>query len=222
MKNKSPLLKSRSFRTRLVSMLSLMIGVLLGAPLAHADELADAQAYVQKQNNVIASLLRQPASATRDTQISATLNAYVDYDELTRRAFGEPCPTTKGCDSLWAKLTDAQKTEVRDLLKRLVEKNYKKNLIRTLDYDIEYKGAREGKAGESRVRTEAKNKTKPRDPAVQVDYVVRSASGAYQVVDIVTEGSSLTKNYFDQFVRMWPKGYPYIVQKLQEKIAKPN
>jgi ABC-type transporter MlaC component len=188
---------------------------------AHADELSDAQAYVQKQNNVIAALLKQPATRARDAQISATLDAYVDYDELTRRAFGEPCPTTRGCDSLWKKLTDAQRSEVTSLLKQLVEKNYKKNLIRTLDFDVSYKGAREGKAGENRVRTEAKNKTKPRDPSVQVDYVVRSAGGGtFKIVDIVTEGSSLTKNYFDQFARMWSKGYPYIVGKLQQKIAK--
>lgn len=188
---------------------------------ARADEPSDAQAYVQKQNNVIAVLLKQPASASRDSQISATLDAYVDYDELTRRAFGEPCPITKGCDALWPKLTDAQKSEVTALLKKLVEKNYKKNLIRTLDFEVAYKGAKEGKGGENRVRTEAKNKTKPRDPAVQVDYVVRNAGGGtFKIVDIVTEGSSLAKNYFDQFARMWTKGYPHIVNKLQEKIAK--
>ncbi len=191
---------------------------------ARADEPADAQTFVQKQSNLIAVLLKQPASSSRDTQITGMLESFVDYEELTRRAFGEPCPTTKGCDSLWAKLTDAQKSEATALLKRLVEKNYKKNLIRTLDFDVAYKGAKEGKPGESRVRTEAKNKTKPRDPAVQVDYVVvRSAgNGTFKVVDIVTEGSSLAKNYFDQFSRMWPKGYPHIVSKLQEKIAKPN
>lgn len=190
---------------------------------ARADEPADAQAFVQKQSNLIAVLLKQPASASRDTQITGMLDSFVDYEELTRRAFGEPCPTAKGCDSLWAKLTDAQKSEVTALLKKLVEKNYKKNLIRTLDYDVAYKGAKESKPGENRVRTEAKNKTKPRDPAVQVDYVVRNAgSGTFKVVDIVTEGSSLAKNYFDQFTRMWSKGYPHIVSKLQEKIAKPS
>ena len=43
------------------------------------------------------------------------------------------------------------------------------------------------------------------------------------VVDIITEGSSLTKNYYDQFRKKMAnpaEGYPNIVQKLKEKIAK--
>ena len=43
------------------------------------------------------------------------------------------------------------------------------------------------------------------------------------MVDIVTEGSSLTKNYYDQFLRMLTtdgQRYPHIVKKLSEKIAK--
>lgn len=197
---------------------------LVVAPAAHADELSEAQTYVEKQNDTISRLLKQPATAARDTQISGTLDGYVDYDELTRRAFGEPCPSTKSCANHWAELDAKQKGEVRDLLKKLVEKNYRKNLIKTLDWDVNYKGAKEGKPGESRVRTEAKNKVKPRDPSVQVDYVVRSSGGAFKVVDIVTEGSSLTKNYYDQFHRMLTnpgQGYGYVVRKLNEKISKP-
>ena len=39
----------------------------------------------------------------------------------------------------------------------------------------------------------------------------------------MTEGSSLTKNYYDQFRKKMHnpgEGYPNIVQKLREKIAK--
>ena len=45
----------------------------------------------------------------------------------------------------------------------------------------------------------------------------------FKVVDIVTEGSSLTKNYYDQFRKKMhnpDEGYPNIVQKLKDKIAK--
>ena len=89
-----------------------------------------------------------------------------------------------------------------DLLKQLVRKNYRKNLLKTLDYDITYKGARD-QAGDTRVITEAKYKLKPRDPPVRVDYVVKQTTAGYIVVDFVTEGSSLTKNYYDQFRRRW-------------------
>lgn len=191
---------------------------------ASADDASAAQSFVQTQHGKIATLLRQPASGARDTQLNAALDSFVDYDELSRRAFGQPCPPAiKSCADHWTELTDAQKTEIRSLLKRLVEKNYRKNLVKTLDYEISYRGAKAAALGDSKIRTEAKSKLKPRDPVVQVDYLVKGAGGNFKVVDIVTEGSSMTKNYYDQFHKMWitpGQGYPHIVKKLNEKIAK--
>ena len=65
--------------------------------------------------------------------------------------------------------------------------------------------------------------TATREPAVRVDYVVKRMGDGFKVVDIVTEGSSLTKNYYDQFRKKMhnpDEGYPNIVQKLKDKIAK--
>ena len=152
---------------RFLAFAVFVCALLLGGR-ARADEASEAQDYVEKQNNRIAALLRQPASAQRDAQITGLLNGYIAYDEVTHRAFGEPCPTAKPCEDHWKALTDPQKTEVADLLKRLVEKNYRKNLIKTLDWEISYKSSKESRDGEYRVKTEAKNKTKPRDPSVQV------------------------------------------------------
>jgi phospholipid transport system substrate-binding protein len=203
--------------------LALALGLSI-ASLAAADDPA-AQSFVEKQHDQITGLLRQPASAGRDAQINHTLDTMVDYDELTHRAFGSPCPAAEpGCENHWAELKPEQQAEVTAKLKQLVQKNYKKNLIKTLDYDITYKGSKDSGA-DTRIRTEAKSKLKPRDPAVQVDYVVRPANGAYHIVDIVTEGSFLTKNYYDQFHKMLTdptKLYPHLVQKLDEKIAKPD
>jgi len=201
--------------------LLVVLACLTLAGAAVADE--SAQGFVEKQHVKLTGLLKQPATAARDAQIDHELDAMVDYDELARRAFGQPCPAAiPSCTYHWTDLTDAQKTEVSGLLKALVEKNYRKNLVKTLDYDVTFKGSREA-AGDQRIRTEAKSKLKPRDPAVQVDYVVRANNGQFHVVDIVTEGSSLTKNYYDQFHKMLTnpaQGYPHIVKKLNEKIAK--
>lgn len=123
---------------------------------------------------------------------------------------------------LWAKYSDSQKAELKELLSQLVRKSYRKNLLKTLDYDVSYHGAREA-GGDTRVLTEAKSKGKPREPSVRVDYVVKQTSSGYRVVDIITEGSSLTKNYYDQFRKKMDnpsEGYPNIVQKLRDKIAK--
>jgi ABC-type transporter MlaC component len=202
--------------------------VVLAAAFLSSVALADdgAQGFVQQEQQKLMALLHQPASASRAAQIEHELDVMVDYDELTRRAFGEPCPISiPSCTDHWknGELSDAQKTEVSGLLKRLVVKNYQKNLEKTLDYDVTYRGSRDA-GTDTKVRTEAKSRLKPRDPAVQVDYIVHGENGHDKVVDIVTEGSSLTKNYFDQFDKKLKDpslGYANIVQKLREKIATP-
>jgi phospholipid transport system substrate-binding protein len=187
---------------------------------AHA---ADAQGFIQHEHEKIERLLHQPASGTRDAEINQALETFVDYDELTRRAFGEPChPSIPSCEDLWSQYSDAQKGELHDLLKQLVQKSYRKNLLKTLDYDIDYRGQHDS-GSDTRVSTEAKNRQKPRDPSVRVDYIVEQTNGGFRVVDIVTEGSSLSKNYYEQFRKKMDnpgEGYPNIVQKLKDKIAK--
>ena len=196
--------------------------------VAHtAAAAANPESFVRTEHTKLTSLLRQSVSVSREAQVSMTLGGVIDYEELTQRAFGSPCPAQLAkCVNHWAALNDAQKTETRALLRKLIEKNYKKNLTKTLDYEITYKGATP-LAGNARVRTEAKSKAKLRDPAVQVDYLVRDRSAEqgveFRVVDIITEGSSLTKNYYEQFHKMLitaGQGYPHIVKKINEKLAK--
>jgi phospholipid transport system substrate-binding protein len=188
---------------------------------AFADD--GGQSYLETQHQKISALLHQPASSGRDAQLTSTLDQMIDYAELTRRTFGLPCPASvPACTNHWAELNDAQRAEVTGLLQKLVSKNYQKNLIKTLDYDVAYKGAQDQGGGTTRIRTEASSKQKPRDPPVQIDYILEGAPGAYRVVDVLTEGSSMTKNYYDQFHRMLTnpdQGYAYIVKKLNDKIA---
>jgi ABC-type transporter MlaC component len=183
----------------------------------------DAQAFVDHEHHRLEALLHEPESSGRDAKLHDALGTFVDYDELTHRAFGEPCPPAEpSCDDLWSKYDDGQKTELRTLLEQLVRKNYQRNLLKTLDYDITYRGSRDT-AGDTRVLTEAKSKLKPREAPVRVDYLVKQTANGPKVVDIITEGSSLTKNYYDQFRKKMnnpAEGYPNIVQKLREKIAK--
>jgi ABC-type transporter MlaC component len=113
---------------------------------------------------------------------------------------------------------------VTALLKQLVEINYKNTLTKSLDYEMRILGtAGVEPAPTVKVRTEAKSKSKPRDPVILVDYIVICKGGNCQDVDMVTEGSMMSKNYYDQFRRMMSnpaQGYPYIVQQLNKNIAK--
>lgn len=190
-------------------------GTLAFAMPAHAE---DPQGFIEHQHSRLQTMLHEAASPARDAQVNAALDGFVDYDELVRRSFGEPChPSMPGCDDLWAKYSDDQKKELHDLLKQVVESSYRKNLTKTLDYDVTYKGSRDA-GGDTRVLTEAKSKTNARDTAVRVDYLVRQTPRGPRVVDIVTEGSSFSKNLYVQFRKM--DDYGKIVEKLKEKLAK--
>ncbi len=183
----------------------------------------DAQGFVEREHQRLAKLLREPESPARQTELGKAISGFVDYDELTKRAFGEPCPASEAsCENLWSGYSEAQRSELRGLLEELIRKNYERNLKKTLDYEVNYRGVKD--AGDTtKVMTEAKNTLKPREPAVRVDYVVKQTAHGLKVVDMVTEGSSMAKAYYDQFRKKMhepSEGYPNIVQKLKEKIGK--
>lgn len=189
--------------------------LVLSASLAFSTSaLADTpDGFVKSTHTQLTNLLRQPASPTRDDQITKAFEGIVDYSELTKRCFKEH----------WSSLTPAQQTEITGLVRRLVEKNYKKNLNRTLNYTITYSGAG-AQGGDTRVKTEATNNANARE-TVEVDYIVAGpAGGPFKVVDIYTENSSLTNGYYNSFHKMLTtdgQGYPYIVKKINEKLAQP-
>jgi ABC-type transporter MlaC component len=187
---------------------AVLLGALSFAGSAFAE---DAQEMIQREQEKVVQLLHQPRSQARDRQVNQILDAMVDYDLLSARCFG----------AHWDELNDAQKAESRDLIRQIVEKSWRRNLTRTLDYEVLWKGVEAGdNDGEKEVKTEAKSKTNSREPPVRVDYVVTESDG-WKVIDIVTEGSSLTTNYYRQIHGMMTtdgQGYPYVVQKLKEKI----
>ena len=188
---------------------------------AASADVTGAQSFVEREHSNIKKLVEQNAPTE---QVTKAIDGMVDYDSIAQRALGSPCPTTiPNCTNHWAELNDSQKKEVTDLFKQLVEKKYRENAYKTRDFDVTYRGAKEQGSDLTKVRTEAKNKTKPREPAVQVDYIIRDANSTYKVVDLVTEGSILSKNYYDQSHKMLTtqgQGYTYFTNKLREKIAK--
>jgi ABC-type transporter MlaC component len=211
-----------SFRhviSRVLGPAALVLSCTLFAGDAAADPAA-AQTFVEQRLGQMMKLVEEGAATPK---IHDAIDNMVDYDELAKRTLGKPCPAkTATCTNHWEALSAAQQTEVTGLLKQLVEKNVHKNLIKTKNYDISYRGSKEHGENLAKVRTEAKSKASVRDAPLQVDYVVLSTGDKYKAIDIVTEGSSMTKNYYDQFTRMLTtpaQGLPYLVQKLKDKIA---
>lgn len=189
--------------------------------LAASADVVGAQSFVEREQGQIQKLVAENAPSAK---VTSAIDAMVDYDAVAQRALGKPCPATiPNCTNHWDQLNDAQKKEITELFRQIVEKKYRENAQKTKNFEVTYKGSKEQGADISKIRTEAKDKTKPREPAVRVDYIIRSDSGNHKVIDLVTEGSILTKNYYDQSHKMLTtpgQGYPYLVQKLKEKVKK--
>lgn len=200
---------------------SILAAFALVSSLALAGDEPAASAFVQKHHESLVQTLRQPVSAARDAKLDEAMGVLIDFDDLVARAFGDPCPQgASKCTNHWAEFSAKQKDEVRDLLRKLVRKQYKKNLEKTTTYKLEMKGTKVV-ASMIRVRTEASSTTDAREAPVRIDYFVVDTKGQ-KVVDVALEGSSLTKNYYEQFHKMLvnkDQGYAHVVKKLREKLA---
>ena len=185
-----------------------------------AADVAGAQAFVEKEHSIIKKLVEANAPVS---DVTKAIDGMIDYDEIAQRALGKPCPTAvPQCTNHWDTLNDAQKKEIRDLFKALVEKKYRENAYKTKDFDVSYRGAKEQTTDVTKVRTEAKNKQKPREPPVQVDYLIRSSGATHKVVDYAFEGSLVTKNYYESSDKILKRdGYQALVNKLREKLNTP-
>lgn len=186
---------------------------------AASADTAGAQSFVEVQQGQIKKLVE--ANASKD-DLTKAIDGMIDYEEITRRSLGAPCPATiPNCTNHWGQLNADDQKEFTNLYTQLVQKKVRENAQKTKDFDVTYRGAKEAGNDVNKVKTEAKDKTKPRDPPTQVDYMVKGA-GPYKVIDLVTEGSVLSKNYYDQSHKILTtdgQGIPYLKQKLKDRIA---
>ncbi len=163
--------------------------------------------------------------AAPDEVVTRTLGSMVDYVELARHTLGKPCPlTVPSCVNHWDGLTGEQQSEMAGLVRKLAEKSAQKHFTKARRYAISIESAHDLGNGRSRIRTVAKENLAPQQPVIRVDYVVLSSNEQHRVIDVVTEGSSMTTNYYRQFHRMLTtpdEGYAFMVKKLEAKIARP-
>ena len=220
----------RSFRRTLFAFaLATGTAALALAPTADVQAApikGDATKYVEGKHAAVLKLLGQAAKTpdevkARDAKVDAELATLVDYDQMAKDALGKE----------WDKRTDAERKEFTDLLKQLIQKNYKKNLTKTVNYAIDYKGEQaltklpsggEAQPGDVLVNTEATNKEDKRDTSVKVDYVLRKKGTGYVAIDLVTEDSPMVRAYNKEFTKEIAKnGFPSVITKMKDKLAKP-
>ena len=161
----------------------------------------------------VVALLKQPKSAARDAEIDALLAGMIDYDAMIRSVFRDH----------WAKdLTADQRREAQDGFHELITRNTRCHLAKILPLEVTYAGT-ELLAGGWKARLHATNPKNRKEPPVLTEYLMKEeAGGKLWIVDIITEHSSLVRNYGDQIDMMLTRedfGFGYLMKRIQRKIA---
>jgi phospholipid transport system substrate-binding protein len=169
---------------------------------------AAAEDFVKAKHAELSDLLRQDKSKAREKKLEAVFEAMLDYDTLARESLGE----------YWEERSDTQRRAFRELLQGLVQRAYRKNLDKTLSYDVTFHGEEAARRGKL-VKTIARSKKNKREEPLSIDYLVHDAGGSLKVFDIVTAGSSLLNNYKNQFRRIIRKhGFEELMRRMQKKL----
>jgi ABC-type transporter MlaC component len=174
-------------------------------------------AFVEQARHRLATLSDANAPAA---EIDQALDGMIDHVELARRALGKPCPAaTTACVNHWDELTGEQQRELAGLMRQVVDATIRKNARELGGYRFVDQTQQPAGGNVTVVRTEAKRT--PREASLTLDYVVRESGGTYALVDLVVEGSSVTRNYYAQFHRMLTttgQGYSFLARKLLAKL----
>ncbi|HHH27264.1 MAG TPA: ABC transporter substrate-binding protein [Polyangiaceae bacterium] len=192
---------------KLVTALALSVASLLIASGVWAGEATQ----VVKDNQArMFAIIAKPKSAAQQKQLREMFDRFLEYDTFAERSMGKK----------WKTLDAAQKKEFTDLLTQLIRNNYKRNLTKLLDFDIRYEAEQAKKDGVL-VNSVATHKKDKREPPFELDFLMAKRGGKMKIIDIITEGASMTKTYRAQFLRILRKdGYDKLIQKMKDKLAK--
>ena len=168
-----------------------------------------ALSFMKDRQTELVTLIHKGGGPENTKKIENTFDSILDYDALAQGSL----------ESQWGERTDAERKEFSETLKKLVQRAYRKNLDRTASYDVSFDG--ESKQGDGiLVRTTAKSRTNAREEPISIDYVVHKVGSVWRIEDIITEGSSLVKNYRQQFTRIIKKdGFPELLRRMKAKLA---
>ena len=205
--------------SRFASLSFLAVALFVGAPALSApvdpltekcEAKAKASEFLDCKVAKVRALLGTPASPEREKKVDAELKLLVDYDDMAKVALGAE----------YDKHSKEELAEFTDILRQLIEKNYKKRLQDTLRYKIVVTGE-EPKASDFLVKTQATNLEDKKAAVVLIDYVLRKKNGAWIAIDLIPEGSSMAKTYNKEFTKVIKKdGWPSLIKKMKDKLAK--
>jgi len=195
---------------RIQRLLTALLVCLLCAGIPRAAAAAEAESFVKAKQAELIGLLRRPKNPATNEKIEDICDQILDYDTIAKEALAEH----------WNDRSEAQRKEFQSLLKQLVQRAYRKNLSKTVNYDLSYVGEVKTKDG-MLVKTVAKDRKNAREEPVSIDFNVHKAGSQLKIRDIVTEGSSLTGNYRSQFRRIIKqKGFDELLKRMKARLEK--
>lgn len=176
--------------------------LLLVTATANAGE---GQAFVQSKHDALSASLKAPASPAQDKKIEAMLDELLDFDRMATESLGTHAEG-KSSEQL-----GRFKTTLRDLVK----KSYRKNIKKTIAYEITYTG--ETQEGQGLVlKTRA---TKRGGQPIEVNYWLHKVNGKWMIWDVETEGSRMVSNYKRQFNKVIKRdGFDALLGKMKKKL----
>jgi MlaC protein len=196
-----------------------LLGVVLLATPARAGapnpETAVKDAYAE-----LSALLYAPPSEARELEIAAIIGRNVDFDELTRRAFGEPCPIAR-CKDHWVDLSNVERDEVRTLFEGVVTREWTRDLDRAFAYDVDIQKPVVHER-DARVRVVARQKGTT-DSSLVLDLFFLADKTPYKLVDLDAAKARFAKNHYKQFDRELSNpslGYQALVARLKKKLER--
>lgn len=163
---------------------------------------------VKARSADLTTILGEPDSAARSERVNKALYETVDFGELATRALGKH----------WTNRTEAERTEFLDLLQRLLQANYSKQLSgRKLgkDYTLEY--------GDERIRDDravVKMTVKYDKKKHPVTYRLTQKGNSWVVYDLVIDDVSLEETYREGYVPIIEEdGWDGLITLMKERLA---
>lgn len=196
-------------KRRLFQLFAVALAVLLSTLGGREAWAGGATNIVQTKQTEIFQLLNANGP-DMDKKIAKICDDMMDYGAIIEGAMGDE----------WANRSAAEKAELTDLMKQLIQQQVRGNLKKVLNFKINY--VSESKTGNvSTVKTTATPTSGGNTDPVEINYKLSENNGAFKVVDIDTEGVSMVSSWRSQFPKIVKKdGYAKLVQLMKNKLAK--
>lgn len=189
------------------AVLSFLVAGLL--PLAPASaQSGPASRFLKRKHAQAERVLRRPAGPARSEALRSIIGGLLDYEAVSREALGDT----------WEERSEEERAEFVSLLRQLVERSYQQNLQRTLDYEVRWGG--ESPRGDAvLVQTTARSRENRRTPEVTIEYRMERRGNGWVVVDVVTDGVSMVRNYRNQFARIIRRdGWDGLMSRMRSRL----